>query len=367
MSSTDDVSGNYGALRSRIEALKPAAAENRREVLWCDDGQRIGVSRDRTGRVEIFITGTPLQTSSDVISGNLAHNRWQRRDLAELVANRLLLPPAPHFDSIAAFLCSDLIENGVSVDPQRGFSRSEPVIEMAIQRLRLQGEAFIGLVGELVAMTALLDHAPSDRSVDIVRSWHGHVRSSRDFQLVNLGVEVKTTRGKSSVHRVQGVRQVEIGHGVGQVTESRFFLLSIGLEEVEPGDPSENSSSLPEIVDGLIERIGRLSVADAEATVALLLDRVSGYGGDGEPYIHAEMKHRLAFGQRWRLTFARAYDMTDPAIDVLRSADLARFGMVEADSVEFVVSLPSSVRGDLNPISGLSELARTFVRFAWGE
>lgn len=56
--------------------------------------------------------------------------------------------------------------------------------------------------------------------------------------------------------------------------------------------------------------------------------------------------------------------MTDPAIKVLKSADLAPFSMVDSSSVEFTITLPTQVQGDLNPLVGLGSTADAILNLA---
>lgn len=358
----------YRDLRSKVKALPASEPDGPREVLWADaPQQRVGVARDRTGRVEIFIVGVPLEASSAVIRHNLTYDTWHRKNGDPLPANRLVLPPAAHFDSVAAFLCTELIENGAHGDAQKAFHRSEPVIEMAIRSLTLQDEVLIGLYGELLTLRWLLEQAPADRLDEVLGSWHGYRHSTRDFQLGSVGVEVKTTRGATSTHKIHGIRQVERGHGVDGVFETDLFLLSIGIKEVAPIENAPSALSLAELVDLLVELIRAADSAKADDRVESLLIRVRSYGSGGrDGYDHEEMKHRAPFTQRWQTMFARAYDMADEGIKTLRSADLADYTMVDANSVEFVIDLPDKVTGDLNPIQGLNNAVSAFIVRAWG-
>ncbi len=52
----------------------------------------------------------------------------------DLQASRLLLPNEPWWDAVAAFICRHLLESGYSLGPAEAFSRSEPVIALALYR-----------------------------------------------------------------------------------------------------------------------------------------------------------------------------------------------------------------------------------------
>lgn len=67
----------------------------------------------------------------------------------------------------------------------------------------------------------------------------------------------------------------------------------------------------------------------------------------------------------WRISFVRAYDMTDPLVSVLRSVDLEQLTMVDASSVEFTITLPKRVNGDLTLSVGLVTVADELLGLAW--
>ena len=354
----------YALLRERMDELPPAAGEDR-QVIWADPGRRVGIARGRLGHLEIFLPGPPLTTVSREIGPNLRHNTWQSAD-GELLANRLLLPTAAHFDSVAAFLCSALVENGVLGDLADGFRRTEPVIEMAMERIELQDSAFVGLCGELRILVALIDNAPRSRLREVVDGWYGHVHSSRDFQIGSAGIEVKTTTKRTSTHRIHGVAQAEPGHPVHGGYESTLILTSVGLERAD-GEVVQGTWSLPDVVSELVERCIRVSDVHPDLE-AELLEKIRRYGDDdGMGYDHANPDHRVSFAQPWRVRFVRWYDMSDRDLHALRSPDLAPFPEVDRSTIHYDLALPDSVRGDLNPWVGLGEGAKRFVDLAWND
>ena len=347
--------GPFERLRSRIERLSPSTDESSRDVVWANSGESVGVSRDARGRMEIFIAGSALHVRSPIIDSNLAHNRWTRSGHEDVEASRLLLPSASHFDPIAAFVCVELLDQGAEQDVQAAFTRAEPIIEMALQRLRLQSDSLLGLLGELLVLDALLAPAAQGADDALIGSWFGHQQSTRDFQVSGTGLEVKTTRGLSSKHKVQGVWQVEPGFSADGSAESGLLLVSIGLTQAQHQDTSGHS--LVSLTDGIL---AQLEIRGASvATRGEFLHRLNAYGlGDGDGYDHEEMRDRLAYNQRWAVAFMRSYDMSDRRINVLRSEDLAPYSEVDPSSVEFTVTLPEQVDGDLNPLVGPEELSR---------
>lgn len=365
MDSLEAIDGNYEALAHALSEMQPAQSGDQRHVHWAGTNEVIGLARDSQGRIEIFIVGPQLACESTVVAGNLSYESWQRADHDVMQANRLRLPAAPHFDAIAAFLSTHLLDSGADHNPQLAFTRSEPVIEMAFERLRLQGEALVGLSGELLLLRALLRQR-TERTEEILAGWEGYGRSARDFRLGSLGVEVKTTRGPVSQHRIQGVHQVDRGHGRDGQEESALLLVSIGIEECDD-DSGGNCWNLPSLVEGVVTQIKAAAPDDAESLVRAFLGHVQEYGsGRGAGYDHSEMRHRIIYGLRHRTTFVRAYDMLDPAVAVLRGPDLVQYPIVVADSVEFSIHLPSVITGDINPVTGIDSATSRIASDAWG-
>ncbi len=359
---------SYEALLDALTTeISPSRTESQRSVHWAGTNQVVGLARDPQGHIEIFIAGPQLRCTSAVVAANMAFGRWERAGAEQFVANQLRLAAPPHFAAIAAFLCTHLLDNDADQDPQAGFTRSEPVIEMAFERSRLQGEAILGLCGELLVLRGLLDRRP-DRTSEVLQGWRGYQRSARDFHLGPVGLEIKTCRGSNSRHPVQGVRQVEVGHGSAGVPETSLYLVSVGTEPADD-EATETAWTLPGLVDSVLRRIESAQGAGQEVSALKerFLEEVRSYGsGFGEGYDHRVMKQHVAFASRMRTTFVRAYDMADEAIAVLRRPDLAPFTVVDSDSVNFTVDLPSVVHGDVNPLSGLTVATEEIARRAWG-
>ena len=82
------------------------------------------------------------------------------------------------------------------------------------------------------------------------------------------------------------------------------------------------------------------------------------YGtGDGFGYDHSEVSHQVMFGSAWNIAFVRCYDMTDELISLPKSGDLAPYTMMQTSTVQFSITLPTQVRGDVNPCVGLAAVA----------
>src|SRR4051794_24157565 len=96
-------------LRETVGALAPAADQRARSIVWADASSTLAVSRDQRGRLEVFVVGDELVPSMPIVRDCLEYERWTTSTGVVLEANRFVLPNAPHFDGIVAFICAELL------------------------------------------------------------------------------------------------------------------------------------------------------------------------------------------------------------------------------------------------------------------
>ncbi|MDN4473376.1 PD-(D/E)XK motif protein [Demequina zhanjiangensis] len=356
MVNEEALSGAFEDLRDSIIGLTSPEDASRR-IVWAEGTKAIGVARDHMGRLEVFVVGEPLAASIASVRDALEHDTWSREDGTAIAANRLVLPAAPFFDSVAAFICAELIANGAVTGPQEAFSRSEHVIALAISRGRVSNQALVGLVGELSLLLALLRASPAAMADSVLDTWKGSKPSSRDFQLGNVGVEVKTTTGESSTHHVQGLHQVTAGASVGGEPESALFLLSVGISWLPDGAVS--GRSIPSMVDQILSRLS------GEESRQRFKRQLREYGGDSAlGYDHDEDRGKTVYARGFMLTFERLYDMADPAVLIPQLHDFERFTHFDVQSMSFRLMLPDKVTGDRNPVGGMAAASRSLLEAA---
>ncbi len=343
---------NYESVLDQISAVPNAPSDQLRDIGWLTPAKTVGVARDRAGHLEVFLAGPKLEPRSRTIDESLEFHAWHRSDGAPLEANRLLLPALGHFDQVGAFVANELLRNGADQDPASAFAATEPIIELAVKRLLMSQAAMLGLAGELLLLDALCRRTDDVLVGQVVSSWHGWRRSTRDLTWDGTGVEVKTTSRAISAHMIQGIHQLEPDIGTdGEPGEDRLLLVSIGLQEAAP---SSNTFSIPMLVDRII---GRLDRVGNTGDVAALLMHVATYGSEsGFGYEHVSMSTDAPFTNHFAVTFFRGYDMADPAIEVLRRDDVAVHHHVELQSLRFNINLPATISYQ-NPISGMNRVA----------
>lgn len=346
---------NYESILMTIASTPSSDAATERDIKWLTDADVVGVSRDHEGRLEVFLSGPELTPAIAAVRDAIEFHTWHRSGGDPLDANRLRLPALSHYDQVVAFICTELLRNGADADLARAVTRTEPIIELSIEQLQMSSDAVLGLAGELLLLDALCRTDP-DRVDEIVNSWDGWQRSSRDFSINAVGVEVKTTRRDTSSHMMQGVHQVELEDGEdGCVAETGLILVSIGLRPAEFGD---DSFTIPQLVERISSRLKDAGRPDLAAT---FLAHVSEYGSwSGLGYDHRSMSDDPMFALPYVTKFFRGYDMRDPAIEVLRRDDIASHHHVDVGSVRFRIDLPRVVSAG-NPVQQPNQVARAIL------
>lgn len=348
---------SYEELLTDITAVPASTTGGVRDIKWATPAEVVGVARDHTGRLELFLADAELQASSRTVRDSLEHHEWFRKAGVPLNANRLLLPALGHFDAVAAFICTELLRNGADQDIKHAFQATEPIIELAIKRLLISEAALLGLAGELLLLSSMCHQAGPHQVASVIQAWDGWRRSSRDFHWDGTGVELKTTMRSTSTHTVEGVHQIEPTEGEsGTSAEDRLLLVSVGLQRASEGS---NSISVPHLVQRIVDR---LDATDNSSHIPEFITRVSRYGSEsGFGYNHDSMQNDAPFTSAFTVAFFRGYNMTDSAIEVLRRDDVATRHHVDMQSVRFRISLPAAINAN-NPVNGANQVAKSILR-----
>jgi hypothetical protein len=344
----------YESVLQLIESVPSAASAEHRDVRWVTDTHVLGVARDHEGQVEVFLVGPELSPVSGVVRSAMEFRTWHRKSASSFDASRLVFPSLGYFDQVAAFICTELLRCDADVSLSQAFAQTEPIIELAIERLRLSNQAILGLAGELLLLDALCRNAADAQAAPLIESWDGWKRSSRDFTWGPTGIEVKTTTRSNSSHVVEGVHQVERSDGSdGGAPEDRLFLVSIGLQPAEPGG---NAFTIPQLVDRIIARVEGAGAGGS--VVDKFLAHVAEYGANsGGGYEHGTQVPDPPYTTPFLTTFFRAYDMSDRAVEVLRRDNVAVHHHVDVSSVRFRVELPITASLG-NPVVGANQVAQ---------
>lgn len=347
---------SYEEVLEQISAIPAGITGDDRTITWLTNAQVVGLARNNRGHLELFLAGDRLKPRTGTVKSAIHYHTWHRDTQPPLSANRILLPALGHFDQVGAFIAAELLRERVDTDLERAFAVTEPLIELAIKRLQISENAILGLVGELLLLDALCRHAGNLHVGPVVQAWDGWRRSARDLTWQGTGVEIKTTTRTTSSHAIHGVHQIEpAAANDDDAGEARLLLVSIGLRQADPNVPA---LSIPSLVESIVERLnatGACGLADE------FLTRVAMYGSEsGIGYEHAKMANEAPFTTPFTVTFIRGYDMTDPAVQVLRRDDVVAHQHVDAQSLTFRVELPATISLD-NPVAGARRVAEAIL------
>ncbi|WBL33752.1 PD-(D/E)XK motif protein [Sinirhodobacter sp. HNIBRBA609] len=348
---------SYEAVLNQINVVPAGTIGDDRAITWLTDAKVVGIARNSRGHLELFLAGGELRPRTGTVKTAMHYHSWHRDSLPPLNANRICLPALGHFDQVGAFIAAELLREKADVNLERAFAVTEPLIELAINRMEISENAILGLVGELLLLDALCRRAADPQVGPIVQAWAGWRRSARDFTWEGTGVEIKTTTRATSSHTILGVHQIEPTPVSDDDTgEARLLLVSIGLCHAGLNAPA---LSIPSLVESILER---LNATGASGLVDEFLKRVSVYGAEsGIGYEHATMVNEAPFTTTFGVTFVRGYDMADPAVEVLRRDDVITHQHVDAQSVNFRVDLPATISLE-NPIIGARRVVEAILR-----
>ena len=347
---------SYEEVLDKINAVPAGITGEDRTITWLTDAQVVGLARNNRGHLELFLAGDQLKPRTSTVKSAIHYHSWHRDTQPPLSANRILLPALGHFDQVGAFISAELLREKADANLERAFAVTEPLIELAIQRLEISENAILGLVGELLLLDALCRRVDDVFAGSLVQAWDGWRRSARDLTWQGTGVEIKTTTRTTSSHAVHGVHQIEPAPANDDAPgETRLLLVSIGLHQADPNVPALSIRSL---VDSIVER---LIATGASGLVDEFLTRVAMYGSEsGIGYEHATMANEAPFTTPFTVTFVRGYDMADPAVEVLRRDDVVAHQHVDAQSLTFRVDLPATINFD-NPVAGGRRVAEAIL------
>jgi hypothetical protein len=331
-------------LRQWIGNAPRGVSPQERRITYVGDARKLGFARDHDGQLEVFLMGTAHDARERVIKERLVHDVWRTAAGGNLEADRLCLPDDDHFDAFAATILLELVDKGYELEPVEAFRRTEPLIALALDPTQAQRPVLTGLAGELLTLATMI-RLGRRQAVWCLDSWQGWDRSTRDFQLGPIGVEVKTSVTSASRHHVQGWYQVERGVSADGAVETHLYLLSIGIRWLEADSPGPT-------LEGLVKEI--LDTLPAGRRPGFV-QAVRGYGGANLLVDDDGTAGQAALRVPFMSVFERLYDLQDSSIGLPTSEALTPFTHLVSDTVSFEIELPNRVRGDVNPVVGLAQ------------
>lgn len=168
----------FESLRSELQSLGLPESNAHRRTYWVSS-RKLGLAKTIDGAIEIFLVGPKLLPQTATVRRHLEHAAWTVADSGErLDANRIILPPAPHFIASASLIAIELhcAGFGEKESNQEVFDLVEPIIEISLRKNTLAEEYVVGLVGELLCLEALLEAVRSrpERRMSVLDMWQGY-------------------------------------------------------------------------------------------------------------------------------------------------------------------------------------------------
>lgn len=338
---------DFEAIRTAVRSLPKSDRFQHLRFLPLGRKSSAGIAKNANGGYELFFLCPRIEPQNLKLQRCISFGNWSTETASSFEANRISLPSEPYFDSLVASIMSEYLRLEALVGHAKAFGSCEDLIALAFDKTAMQPQVPVGLAGELYLLHTLLSHSQESSSREIFGWWIGHGRTSRDFEIRDIGIEVKTTTGSTSTHSISSISQVEPGLSAS-LKESRLYLLSIGIVWLPP--ESDGGTSIRDLVNEILNLLDN----DLRPTFQ---NQLRAYGGDLSRNFDSTAEQVDEIYERaFRINFTRMYDMGDKLIRVLKSADTESFGHVDSDSISYRIKLPSQVRGEINPVADLDEI-----------
>lgn len=332
-----------------VESLRAPPSDHDRLVEWLGQSRVVGVSRAPDAGLELFIAADRLYPSTAGVRQHLVFDEWRTQNSVKFAANRIAFPVGEHFAPAVALIVEELFRKGVGKSPASAFKIVEPLIALMLSTRKTIDEQLLGLAGELWFLLQLLRKTSTQsQRASVFQSWKGFSRSARDFAFDGgVSVEVKSTQGSASCHKIRGIRQSDPARDSSGVATEDLFLLSVGFEV--RGQPDDDCFTFAELQEWSLDALDPEWSGDGLSPLQeLLAQNIERYGGGFGDSLSIESD---GIEQTWfRVSFVRAYDLNDEAVRTIRAADVAEANHVAQHSIHFDLTLPDRL-GEENPLS----------------
>lgn len=272
--------------------------------------ERLHLARSPDGRVELYIEGDRESFGGAALGRALEFGEYQEAR-SERRFEALLVRPSgrdPRVRPMAhvVYEATRALDQNPSLSNANLLALISPYLGLVIDRDLLSLEQQLGLVGEFMFLTELINRAEelglvSENAVD---AWTGWDSASRDFAAPGVAVEAKVTRGTTRKHWVHPMSQLLPAPGETE----RVYVYSVGISV----DRSRVYRLLT-AVDRVLDRV------DGEARERLI-DHLGEYGGVGFDLSHRR-QYELEAG--FLVTKPAVLVRVDDLRDILRPESFA--------------------------------------------
>lgn len=250
-------------------------------------------------------------------------------------------------DDLCTFLIYELVRGEVFTKFKTALLQSEELLELITSNNDSLAK-LLGLMGELIFLNHIIEEF--DNFSKLKDIWFGYTRSSRDFLINKVGVEVKTTTTSFSNHYISSLSQVSPKKYLEGTNndEKHLFLLSISL--IPKFTSSEYTS------DELNENLVSINILYKKISEKLkdkfkheFLELVAQYLGIELQHFEKAMLTNHIYDQRYSIRYIRFYDLLDfENIKIPRLENLIEFNNIDLSSVKFSIFLKEKL-SETNP------------------
>lgn len=294
------------SLAHQIAHLEQCSGQNRHAYTVVPN--RVHLARGPHDTIELFLEGENVSFGAAAIGRSLEWGRFHDlnsgRDLSAVVLRIQEGATAVRLMAHIAYEAAKILERQSATPNSELLEQLNPFIAWVIQRTLLTTQQQMGLTGELLLLTELLNFVeqqapPADKRL-VLEAWKGWDSASRDFTGDGVAVEVKSTGEDTRRHTVHPIEQVLADP---QRPGERVYVYSVGLRP-------DRSSSFRLLT--AYRRAASCLTGDALQTFN---DQLRHYGGSGfDPRLSAAYDLEIGF----TLTHHGALFRTDNVPDLLR-------------------------------------------------
>lgn len=220
------------SIAQEIAALEPSAGLSRRAFTIVDS--RLHCARGPNDALELFIEGTKESFGHSAIGRSLDwgiyHDQTTDRTFSALVVRAAPWGAVLRVMAHLAYEAGRLASEKPAIANDELLQQLTLFIELVVQPAVLSVKSQMGLVGELMFLTELVNFSARQTPVIDARlavlAWKGWQSAARDYYNGSIAVEVKATANASRIHRIGSLNQLVPRPEEGLLS---IYVYSVGL------------------------------------------------------------------------------------------------------------------------------------------
>ena len=195
------------SLVAEINSLPKSPGQARDAVTLVSE--RLHLAKASDGSVELFIEGSRESFGRAAVGLALEFGEYQElkesREFSALLIRSSSAEPSVRPMAHVAYEALRGLQAEPDISNENLLGLLAPYLGLVIDRELLSVEQQLGLLGELMFMTEIMNRADEIgvEAGTAIRSWTGWDSASRDFAGVNVAVEAKVTRSPGRAHWIR--------------------------------------------------------------------------------------------------------------------------------------------------------------------